>query len=94
MNLQAECLGCLINQIAKSLHLLRPSLSNEGIVSIQKRIMVEMIRLPPRTAMPYYGKLVYQSIARELEILDPYRDLKVKYNQLVQSFEPAIEDLI
>ncbi len=94
MYLQAECLGCLINQIAKSLHLLRPSLSNEDIVSIQKRIMVEMINLPNPTAMPYYGKLVYQSIAQELGILDPYRELKVHYNQLVQSFEPVIEELI
>ncbi|MHA1611894.1 MAG: damage-control phosphatase ARMT1 family protein [Promethearchaeota archaeon] len=94
MYLQAECLGCLVNQIAKSLHLHRPSLSNDDIVNIQKRIMVKMIALPHPTAMPFYGKLVYQSISQELGIPDPYRDLKVHYNQLVQSFEPVIEELI
>ena len=93
MHIRAECLACMVTQIEKAIVLLRPEVPNDEIVSIQKHIMAKMA-LITEDQTPYYGQLLYRSIAEELGDPDPYAALKVKYNELALELVPKLEDIL
>ncbi|MHA1563559.1 MAG: ARMT1-like domain-containing protein [Promethearchaeota archaeon] len=93
MDLHPQCLACLIGQVEKTFHLLRPSVSNAEIVEIQKKIMIKLASMNQKK-MPYYGQALYQSIAEVMGEEDPYRKMKQKNIQEALKFIPTLREMI
>ncbi|MHA1719604.1 MAG: damage-control phosphatase ARMT1 family protein [Promethearchaeota archaeon] len=93
MDLQPQCLSCLIGQVEKAYRLLRPSISNAEIVEIQKKIMVKLADMNQKK-MPYYGQAVYQSISKFMGENDPYQ--KIKHNNIKKAliYVPSLREMI
>ncbi|WP_457557222.1 damage-control phosphatase ARMT1 family protein [Candidatus Harpocratesius sp.] len=93
MEIQAECMSCFLSQVLKSMRLLRPNIENGEIVKVQKKVMRKIIH-ENHIKLPYYGKIVYQTIAEEIKAPDPYRSIKQRDNNLVQSLIPKIKQVL
>lgn len=93
VKIQAECFPCLLSQVLKTTHLLRPNMSNEEIVLMQRKIMEKMLKEQHQN-LPYYGKIVYETIAEEFKDPDPYRKIKRRDNLKVQSWVPKLKTMV
>ncbi len=89
MRVHAECYQCFIGQAIKSarLHkndrydLLKPV---QSVVEVLHGIDIE---LPP----PLISEDVYGAIRKALDINDPYREIKKKYNDIALSYQKLME---
>ncbi len=90
MDLRSECLLCLIGQVEKAYKILQIPYSNKEMVALQKKIMGQLSTVQP-LSMPYYSQLVYQSIAKNLGDVDPYKSLKDAYNQKALQLVPQLK---
>jgi len=93
MNLQSSCLTCLIGQIEKAYNNLGMPYTNDEMVRVQKKIMTKLGKIKEKS-MPYYSQVVYQTIAEEMRIIDPYHQIKHASNQLALSLVPTLQKLI
>ncbi|MHA1646860.1 MAG: damage-control phosphatase ARMT1 family protein [Promethearchaeota archaeon] len=93
MDLHPQCLACLIGQVEKAFHLLRPSVSKAEIVEIQKKIMIKLAQMNQKK-MPFYGQALYQSISEIMGEKDPYRKMKQKNIQEAMKFIPSLREII
>jgi hypothetical protein len=80
----------MIGQIENAFRKLKPDVSNDEILSVQKRIVKKMAAITEKQS-PFYGQKLYQSIAEELGMPDPYYDLKKEYNQIALNMIPKLK---
>jgi uncharacterized protein with ATP-grasp and redox domains len=81
MKLEPECIGCLLDQMFRAFKLIRPNISNEIIISTQKKLMKYLIEIDiNKTRTPIIGKVAYNLVAETLGVQDPYYNLKKQYN--------------
>ncbi|MDA3862515.1 MAG: ARMT1-like domain-containing protein [Deltaproteobacteria bacterium] len=89
---QIECLPCLLNQIVKTITML--GVDNK----IRKASMKKSIQLMGKTDLdkspPEISGLLQNQLCRELEIDDPYLEIKETYNQLLLQKEKQFRNLI
>ena len=93
MNIKADCISCMIDQVKKALTLLKPDITNDEIVEAQKKIMTKFGQLNKKSA-PYHGQLIYSNIAKIIGKKDPYRELKHKYNNLAADLAPKLKKIL
>lgn len=93
MELQSCCVSCLLSQVEKAFHRLKPEASNHEIVAVQKRVMQKFGKMNERS-MPYYGQALYQTINIALDQDDPYHQTKVKSNEIALKLIPKINEFI
>jgi len=87
MLLEPECLGCLLNQIYHALILLKPTISKDEIIEAQKKMMEFMTNADVlKKPGPLIGKKAYQIIADTLNEKDPYKTLKMEYNNIAMKY--------
>ncbi len=86
MKLHPICSGCLIDQVYKAYRLLSPDSDVDEIIETQRKVMQLILNNRNNTA-PYYGKIVYESIANALNCDDPYAAIKKEYNNIALSYE-------
>ena len=89
VNIKSECLGCMMNQVKNAFSLLQSSTDNDKIVDVQKKIMGKFSELDTRSA-PIHGKVLYDEIAKEMGVKDPYYALKKKYNTMAMELVPKL----
>ncbi|MFW9894893.1 MAG: DUF89 domain-containing protein [Candidatus Thorarchaeota archaeon] len=95
MKLEPECVGCIINQVYKALKLLQPDISRGEILNAQKKLMVFLLDFNIEDNIsPLLGKEAYRIVSEVLDTLDPYKDLKKKYNQLALDIYDELEEII
>jgi uncharacterized protein with ATP-grasp and redox domains len=93
MQIQPQCVTCLIAQMERAYRKFRPNASAAEIVNFQKKVMQKISALET-SASPYYGQLAYTTLNESLGQVDPYRALKTHYNQIVEKFIPSLEKMI
>ena len=93
MDLQSQCLTCLLGQVEKAYKTLQIPYTNNEIVKLQKIIMGRLAQVE-RLLMPCYSQIVYQSIAENIEQIDPYKKLKHKFNQIASKLIPLLKNEI
>ncbi len=93
MKLHPICSGCLIDQVYKAFQLLSPDSDVDEIIETQKKVM-QLILNNKNNAAPYYGKIVYESIANALNCDDPYAAIKKQYNDIALSYESECRRII
>ncbi|MHA2006163.1 MAG: damage-control phosphatase ARMT1 family protein [Promethearchaeota archaeon] len=93
MKLEPECIGCLFNQILQAFRLLRPDISQEIVITAQKRLMSYLINFKlDESASPILGKVTYNIVSDLMKDNDPYHALKIEYNNLVlKKFDQIME---
>ena len=95
MKLDPSCIGCLFNQIVKAFNLLKPDLPNEEIIEAQKKLMDFFLNFDQsETNSPLAGQAVYKIISDTLGIVDPYAEIKKKYNQIALKYYKKVKEII
>jgi len=89
MKIHAECFPCLLNQVLKNARKLKPKMENHAIIDIQRAVMQKIIK-ENQTKLPYYGKIVYDTLAEYLHEIDPYRKIKQRDNNRVLKLIPSL----
>ena len=86
-------MGCLLDQVFKAYGLLAPNTDTDEIIDTQKKVM-RLILDNRNNNAPFYGKIVYESIANSLSCDDPYSSIKKEYNDIALSYEAECMQLI
>ena len=95
MILQPECVGCIFNQVLKAFRLLKPDIERETIVHAQKKVMEYLIPLDfDEISAPIVGGFTYSLVAELLDLHDPYKELKQKYNDLALRYYDEVKEVI
>jgi uncharacterized protein with ATP-grasp and redox domains len=85
-------MACLMTQLENAFRLLKPNTTNNEIVQAQKEAMGKISLLTDERS-PYYGQQLYNFIGKKLGLVDPYAQLKEKYNQIALDLYPQIEKI-
>lgn len=93
MNIQSECLVCLISQIEKAFKNLNIQYSNDELVEVQKHLMHKLAVISEK-GMPYYSQALYQGLAEVLGKIDPYQEIKRQSNELALSLGIEVKELL
>ena len=95
MKLEPECIGCLFNQVLKAFELLKPNVPREVIITAQKKVMEYLLNFDiNEAAAPILGKVTYNIISELLKNDDPYRDLKIQYNNIISNHYDDLLEII
>lgn len=92
MKLSVECLPCLVNQAVR---LVKIHLDNEEDQrSLVKKIMLEIGASEDTASAPYIAHIIQRLLKDALQNPDPYRELKLYYNNEMLKLEKEFLDLI
>ena len=81
MKLFPACMSCLVDQVERAIRLINPDINGNKIINAQKKLMQILIdtdfEITPNILM---GKAAYSIIGEVLQMDDPYREHKKKFN--------------
>ncbi len=80
MKIAYECLPCLIRQSVESARMVTDDIAMQQ--SIIKNTLKEVSKLNFTETAPYFGRLIHSYIKDVSSNPDPYKELKVKYNEV------------
>ncbi|MEJ2251329.1 MAG: ARMT1-like domain-containing protein [Candidatus Lokiarchaeota archaeon] len=95
MKLEPICVGCLFNQVYKTLKLLKSDVSKKVIIDTQKKLMKFLLESNLNDlSAPLIGKYVYELVGDVLNEKDPFREHKKEYNKLALKYYDELKRLI
>ncbi|MHA1725976.1 MAG: damage-control phosphatase ARMT1 family protein [Promethearchaeota archaeon] len=95
MRLEPECVGCLFNQILKTIKHLDLKIPRSDMIFLQKKMMAYLLEKDfDNTTAPLVASYLYDLIAKILKDPDPFHELKKKFNVLAMKYYDEIEILI
>ncbi|MFW9866420.1 MAG: DUF89 domain-containing protein [Candidatus Thorarchaeota archaeon] len=95
MKLEPECIGCIFNQVLKAFRFLKPDVSRDEIITVQKKLMEEILKFDKKSNVTHYlGKTAYGIISEFLKDEDPYRIIKKRNNKLALKFYDDVKKKI
>ncbi|MHA1732954.1 MAG: damage-control phosphatase ARMT1 family protein [Promethearchaeota archaeon] len=91
MNIQVDCIPCLVGQVLKAVRLTRPGTPPAKIREIMADVMAFLSRPDVlEIHAPVVGKTVYGLVNQHLGTDDAYRELKAAQNEHAIEYLPAI----
>ena len=95
MQLEPECIPCILQQVLKALKQLKPDISREEIIKAQKEVMNYLISVDPNeSASHLMGKKAYGVISDFLKDPDPYRELKKQFNDSALKYYDKVKKIV
>jgi uncharacterized protein with ATP-grasp and redox domains len=87
----ADCFTCYMNQIHRALRLLSPGIEERKVVDAQHTMMKFISQCDlDKTNNISFGTEVYRVVAETLGVRDPYKTLKIKFNQIALDLYPKL----
>jgi len=92
MNISLECIPCIINSYLRLLNsgVIPKDLQEIGL----RRLLNYLSQVDFQQSPPVLGRELHRMIRRELNIPDPYKEIKEKYNNKMLDFYSDFENMI
>ena len=93
MKTAIECIPCLINQGIRTSE--NSNISDENREAMIKDILSMLSKETfSNSTPPHLAKIIYNIIGHYLKNVDPYKDIKAEYNDLILDMEIGLEKII
>ena len=95
MRIFTECVSCLFDQIDRAIRLLSPSTTDDIIISAQQRLMKIIVEKNlVKTKNHELSFEAYRIVAEILNVTDPFKKQKEKYNNIALDLLPQVNKQI